>query len=174
MYFSCSFINSVVRKLNLLSTVKDFCNLFICSKGLYWMSITSCKLGNVHTAQQFWVIHCQFDVHGSVHHSAIHTEMANKMQQCIKIYYSMFIWSSTCFGRHTSHHQELKTVLVVSGFAYVKGCGRWGCWTLSASNNHNVQQPFTYAKPEAASAVLSSWWWAVCSLKHVELHVNME
>ena len=27
---------------------------------------------------------------------------------------------------------------------------------LAASSNLNVQQPFTYAKPEAASAVLSS------------------
>jgi len=25
------------------------------------------------------------DVHGSVHHSTIHTEKSNKMQQCIKI-----------------------------------------------------------------------------------------
>jgi len=25
-----------------------------------------------------------------------------------KFYYSIFIWSSTCFGRHTAHHQEPK------------------------------------------------------------------
>jgi hypothetical protein len=56
----------------------------------------------------------------------------------------------------TTHHQELKTALAVSGFAYVKGCGCLGCWTLTASSNLNVQQHFTYAKPEAASAVLSS------------------
>jgi len=31
------------------------------------------------------------DVRGSVHHIIIHTEIANMMQQCIKIYYSMFI-----------------------------------------------------------------------------------
>ena len=31
------------------------------------------------------------DVRGSVHHSTIHTEKSNKMQQCIKIYYSIFI-----------------------------------------------------------------------------------
>jgi len=31
------------------------------------------------------------DVRGSVHHSTIHKEIANKMQKCIKIYYSMFI-----------------------------------------------------------------------------------
>jgi len=31
------------------------------------------------------------DVRGSVYHSIIHTEVANKMQQCIKIYYSMFM-----------------------------------------------------------------------------------
>ena len=63
----------------------------------------------------------ELDVHGSVYHSIIHTEIANKMQQCIKIYYSMFIWSSTCFRRHTAHHQELKTALVASGFAEVAG-----------------------------------------------------
>jgi len=46
------------------------------------------------------------------------------MQRCIKIYYFMFIRSSTRFGRHTARHQELKTALAASGFAYVKGCGR--------------------------------------------------
>jgi len=111
----------------------------------------------------------KFDVRGSVHNSIIHTGIANKMQQCIKIYYSMLIWSSTCFGWHTAHHQDPKTAQAASGFAYVKGC-----WTLSASSNHNVQQPFTYAKPEAASAVLSSWWRAGCRPKHVGLHINME
>jgi len=48
-----------------------------------------------------------------------HSKKSNKMQQCIKIYYSIFIWSSTCFGRHTAHHQEPKTALAASGFAYV-------------------------------------------------------
>jgi hypothetical protein len=49
----------------------------------------------------------------------VRTEIANKMQQCINIYYSMFIWSSTCFGWHTAHHQELKIAPAASGFAYV-------------------------------------------------------
>jgi hypothetical protein len=71
-----------------------------------------------------------FDVRGSVRHSTIHTEKSNKMQQCIKIYYSIFIWSSTCFGR------------------------------LVAVQQPDAQQPSTYAKPKTASAVLSSWWWA--------------
>jgi hypothetical protein len=35
----------------------------------------------------------------------IHREKSNKMQQCIKFYYSIIIWSSTCFGRHTAHYQ---------------------------------------------------------------------
>ena len=43
---------------------------------------------------------------------------SNKMQQCIKIFYFIFIWSSTCSGRHTAHHQEPKTALAASGFAY--------------------------------------------------------
>jgi hypothetical protein len=48
----------------------------------------------------------------------IRTEIANKVKQFIKIYYFMPIWSSTCFGWHTAHHQELKTALAASGFAY--------------------------------------------------------
>jgi len=39
-----------------------------------------------------------------------------------KFYYSIFIWSSTCFGRHTAHHQEPKTALAASGFSCVEGC----------------------------------------------------
>ena len=108
-----------------------------------------------------------------------------------KFYYYIFIWSSTCFGRHTAHHQESKTALAASGFSYVEGF--WPCswWTLSGTqclttstnytsntvpdNVHqlHVQQPSTYEKPEAASAVLGSWWWAVCRPKHAELHINM-
>jgi len=33
-----------------------------------------------------------------------------------KMYYSIFIWSSTCFGRHTAQYQEPKTALAASGF----------------------------------------------------------
>ena len=37
-------------------------------------------------------------------------------------FYFIFIWSSTCFRRHTARHHEPKTALAASGFAYVKGC----------------------------------------------------
>jgi len=64
-----------------------------------------------------------------------------------KFYYSIFIWSSTCFGRHTAHHQEPKTVLAASGFSYVEGCWTCSWWTLSgtvcltASTNYTSKQP---------------------------------
>jgi len=81
------------------------------------------------------------------------------MQQCIKICYFTFIWSSSCFGRHTSHYQEPKIALAASGFAYVKGS-----WTYSFQDalpdsvqQLHVQQSSTYAKLEAASIVLGSW-----------------
>ena len=50
-----------------------------------------------------------------------------------KFYYSIFIWSSTCFGRYAAHHQEPKTALAASGFSYVE-CS-WTCiwWTLSGT-----------------------------------------
>ena len=69
----------------------------------------------------------------SVHHSTIHKEKSNKMQLCIKLCYSIFIWSSTCFGRHTAHHQEPKTALLASGFSYVEGCWTCSWWTLSGT-----------------------------------------
>jgi hypothetical protein len=103
-------------------------------------------------------------------YGVIHTEKSNKMQQCIRMYHFIFIWNSTCFGRHTAQHQEPKTALAASGFAYVEGL-----YTRPDSvQQPHVQQPSTYAKPEAASAVLGSWWWAVCRSKHIEFHVNME
>jgi len=86
------------------------------------------------------------------------------------------VWSSTCFGRYTAHHQKPKTSLAAPGFAYVEGCWKCSCWTLSADSIQqlHVQQPSVYAKPEAASAVLGPWWWAVCRPKHAELHINMK
>ena len=86
--------------------------------------------------------------------------------------YFLFVWSSTCFGWHTAHHQEPKTALATSGFACVEGCWTCSCWTLRASSNYTSNNLPPYAKPEAASAVLGSWWWAVCRPKHVELHIN--
>jgi hypothetical protein len=96
-------------------------------------------------------------------------------------YYCIFIWSSTCFGQHAAHHQEPKTALTDSGFSYMKGC--FDLWLvdvvrhsmcLTMSTDHTSKQPFTYEKPKSVSAVLGSWWWAVCRPKHVELHINME
>jgi len=50
-----------------------------------------------------------------------------------KFYYSIFIWSSTCFRRHTTHHQEPETALAASGFSYVEGCWTCSWWTLSGT-----------------------------------------
>jgi hypothetical protein len=60
------------------------------------------------------------------------------------------------FQGHTAHHQEPKIALAASAFAYVVGCWTCSCWTLNAVSVQqlHVQQPSTYAKPEAASVVL--------------------
>jgi len=47
--------------------------------------------------------------------------------------YSIFIWSSTCFGLLTAHCQEPKTALAASGFSYVEGCWTCSWWTLSGA-----------------------------------------
>jgi len=56
-----------------------------------------------------------------------------KCNNVSKCYYSLFIWSSTCFGQHAAHHQEPKTALAASGFSYVEGCWVCGWWTLSGT-----------------------------------------
>ena len=95
-------------------------------------------------------------------------------------FYFIFIWSSTCFGRKTAHHQEPKTALAASGFYTWKAVGRvvvGRCQAQYVPDNVqqlHVQQPSTYEKPEAASAVLGSWWWALRRPKHVGLHMDME
>ena len=91
------------------------------------------------------------DVYGSVHLSTNHIEITNKMQPCTRIYYYIFINPlnaelnpichllallgahhifhvrrirvncSTCFERHTAHHQELKTAIAASVFTYLCG-----------------------------------------------------
>jgi len=60
------------------------------------------------------------------------TPKSNKMQKCFKIYYSIFKWSSTSFGRHNAHRQEPKTALAASGFVYVEGCWTCGCCSTNA------------------------------------------
>jgi len=61
----------------------------------------------------------------------IHIENPTRYHSVSRFYF-IFIWSSTCFGRHAAHHQEPKTALAASGFAYVEGCwtvvaGHWQC-----------------------------------------------
>jgi len=79
------------------------------------------------------------DVRGSVHHSTIHKENPTRCNSVSKFYF-IFIWSSTCFGRHTANNQEPKIALAASGFEYVEVCWTCSCWTLSGSNNATRMQ----------------------------------
>jgi len=49
---------------------------------------------------------------------------------------------------HTTHHQELKTVIAASGFTYV-----YGCRPLRWLSHRSGRQPKTYVKPQAAITV---------------------
>jgi len=63
--------------------------------------------------------------------------LQRKTQQDATVFQNFIIpyfkWSSTCFGRHSTHHQEPKTAQAASGFAYVEGCRTCRCWMLSGS-----------------------------------------
>jgi len=103
----------------------------------------------------------------------------SKCNTVSKFYYSIFIWSSTCFGRQTAHHQEPKTALAAYGFSYVEGCWTCSWWTLSGtvclttstnytSNNlprmKNHQEPKTALASSGFSYVEGYWtcsWWTL-------------
>jgi len=62
----------------------------------------------------------------------IHIKNPTRCNSVSKFYFT-FICSSTCFGQHPAHHQEPKTVLAASGFAYMEGCWTCICWTASSN-----------------------------------------
>jgi len=62
----------------------------------------------------------------------------------------MFLNCSTCFWRHTAHHQEPKTVTAASGFTNGFGCRLPLRWLGHRSGN---RQPKPFVKPEAAITV---------------------
>jgi len=86
----------------------------------------------------------KLDVHGSVRCSTNHLEITNKMGPSVRIYYSDVFNCSTCFERHTVHHQELKNC----------NCSLWFYIRLWLSAADSGRQPQTYVNPEAAITIL--------------------
>ena len=88
-----------------------------------------------------------------------------------QVYYLMFMYGSTCFGRPHAHHQKLNcnsslcfyrwrvvvaVLLVVVGPAGVYRVDFVRHTVPDNVHQIHVKQPSTYEKPEAASAVLGS------------------
>ena len=61
---------------------------------------------------------------------------------------------STCFGSLPAHHQERTTALGASGFTV-------GAWRLERCWSWSGRFFSPTVKPEAPSAVVRSWWWAL-------------
>jgi len=55
-----------------------------------------------HFTSECGVMSRAFDIHGSMHR-----RNTNKMQLVMEFIIQKFIEGSTCFERHTAHHQEL-------------------------------------------------------------------
>ena len=96
--------------------------------------------------------------------SLIHVK--NLTCHSVSKFYFIFIWGSTCFGRHTANHQEPNIALAASGFAYVEGCWPCSCWTLSgtwhvwASYKYEIKFWYTVAFCWIlyGNVYLSVWW----------------
>jgi len=83
--------------------------------------------------------------HGSVHRNIFLIEEPTRCDRVVEFIIPVFLNCSTCFGRHTAHHQELKncnrSLWVLHTFVVAGRCHRSG------------RQPNTYVKPEAAITV---------------------
>jgi len=77
-----------------------------------------------------------------LHNNYIVEVLQRKTQQDATVYQNFiipyFIWSSTCFGRHTAHHQEPKTAQTPSGFAYVESNATWQRPTTACPTTFHV------------------------------------
>jgi hypothetical protein len=61
-----------------------------------------------------------FEFRNSVHHHTI--QINYRLDTTVsQVYYLMFMCGSACFGRFHAHHQEHKTTLAASGFAFGAG-----------------------------------------------------
>ena len=85
-----------------------------------------------------------------MNHNTIRKEKSEKMQQYIKIFIIPYLYEAQHVSGDTP---PIIRSLAVSGFLYVEGC--WTCSWLTLPGTA-CQQPSTYEKPEAASAVLGS------------------
>jgi len=101
-----------------------------------------------------------------------------KMQQCIKRFCISYLYEAQHVSGDTLpiirslklHYQHL--VLHMWRVVWRVISGR--CQVESRVQQLHIQQLSTYSKPEVATVVLSSWWWAMCRPKHVELQINMK
>ena len=94
-------------------------------------------------------------------------EITNKMQPSNRIYYSNVYWRLNMFrAAYRSSSGALNCI-----------CSLWcTCGDRPMpSPTQTWQRSVTTCvyKPEAANTVWSSWWWAVCSSKHVEPSINV-
>jgi hypothetical protein len=125
-------LDTILTELSSLSlTLKCLFNCHIWSLKTKWLDCYS----------KWQQINHHLTFSGYIKHGyAIHKENPTRCNSVSKFYF-IFMWSSTCFGQHTAHHQESKTALAASGFAYVKGCWTCSCWMLSASSNYTSNNP---------------------------------
>jgi hypothetical protein len=90
---------------------------------LHSLHVQKSWCGIVPMKAEGWCTKCVMQFGGG-----IHIENPTRCS-CVWKFYFIYIWSSTCFGRHTAHHQEPKAALAASGFAYVEGCWTCSFWT---------------------------------------------
>jgi hypothetical protein len=143
-------------------------------KPVYILLITANTTGLLHQEMRINNSWCSW-IRASLYNSHKNPTRCNN----ILTFFISYLYEAQHVSGDTAHHQEPKTALAASGFACVEGCWTCSCWMLWGRVRDSVQQLHVYqssmhAKPEAASRVLGSWWWAVCRLKHDELYINMK
>jgi hypothetical protein len=130
-HWTQSSCNEYMRMVKII--IKILCLFLLPVVPYFIKALSVCQTWQIREFIQLLLFPASVTATNLIYFSVIHTENPIRCSNVSKFYYSIFKWSSTCFGLYTAHHQEPKTVLAASGFAYMEDCRMCSCWTLSGS-----------------------------------------
>jgi len=126
-------LNSICLKVEFILCWCKILSWFLQCNVWWWIkTVVSSQIQQIVLCLWYWWYACFLSC-DNVTYFAFIKKNPTRCNNVSKFYYSIFVWSSTCFRRHTTHHQEPKTALAASGFSYVEGCWTCSWWALSGT-----------------------------------------
>jgi len=116
----------------------------------------------------------KFDVHMSVHHHTIQTIQPTRCNSFTSLLLDVYVWLNMfrASPRPSSGAYDCTRSLRFNRWREAAGALLVVVCQVIPKQRFSRFSPTV--KPEASSAVVSSWWWAGRRPKHVEPHINVK